>query len=96
MDTTSTNDNAQRFSGSPGSAKFRFRIIAHDPETKREVDGGVVEVGSWREALEIAQWRYNHPRRVIPILEGVVVFSPSDGTQVRAGEGSSAAERASK
>lgn len=62
---------------SPSSAKLRFRLTAFDPETKREFDGGVMEVSSWREALEIAQWRYNYPRRVIPIPDGVVVFSPN-------------------
>lgn len=70
----------------PGSL-LRFRVIAYDPQTKKDEDCEIIEATSWHAAWATVRSRYNYPRRMIPIPAGALVFpiQANNGHEPRGG-----------
>ena len=48
---------------------LRFRVIAYDPQTKQDVDMGIIEAESWGAAHRKMLSFCNHPRRMIRVTD---------------------------
>ncbi len=48
---------------------LRFRVIAYDPQTKQDVDMGIIEAESWDAAHRKTLCFCNHPKRMIRVTD---------------------------